>query len=169
MCSQILSKCQLCNAPAFDVHGWKFLFFVSACMWSSMHVGDSANLYVPPGIKFMKAYAWITSERWPQVGNLMSPLRLCSATPTTHPEKKYSTLCFPTPFPLQSHDGQKWAICALLRDRGKFLLQMLYFWLYIHLTSWVTRILNQTHDEPLKYNTSLKYELKMKPAVQVNC
>lgn len=100
----------MCMAESF--------LFVSVCMCASMHVDNSVR--VPPGIKFMKAYAWITSERWPQVANLMSPLYLLLCQPPSLPslqKKPQSSACSFPPL-LKNHDGQEWAICALLRGRG---------------------------------------------------
>lgn len=74
--------------------------FVSVCMRVSMHVGlcicVCVCVCVPLGIKFVKAYAWITSERWPQVANLMSPLclLLCQPPPPPTPSsQKALVLC----------------------------------------------------------------------------
>lgn len=66
--------------------------FVSVLMCVLMHVRDSVYLcvcvclFMPRGIRFMKAYAWITSEGWPQVANLMSSLNLllCQLCPHHH-------------------------------------------------------------------------------------
>lgn len=93
------------------------------CVCVGAHMGwHRVCVRVPPGIRFMKAYAWITSERLPQVANLMSPLYLLprSLLPSSLPSpppKKVPALKLAHSLLKRSHDGQERVICALLRGR----------------------------------------------------
>lgn len=98
--------------------------------WLCVSLCVCVCLFVPRGIRFMKAYAWITSEGWPQVANLMSSLNLllCQLCPHHHHHnpwppspnlKKPQSAAYSFVMLLQHHYGQKWDICALLKGGEK--------------------------------------------------